>query len=83
MKNMLALGLLLGALSASAQSYLILNNGVMLTTDKAGFVYDFGHFVVPYEVKVSGGNFLVEKKQLITVDEQGYKYDKDEKVEKI
>lgn len=83
MKNIIALGLLFGALSASAQSYLILNNGVMLTTDKAGYVYDFGHFVVTYDVKVNGGNFLVEKKQLITVDENGYKYDKDEEVEKI
>jgi hypothetical protein len=83
MKKFIALGLLMGSLGASAQSYLVLNNGVMLTTDKAGFVYDFGHFVVPYEVKVNGGQFLVEKKTLITVDENGYKYDKDEKVEKI
>lgn len=83
MKKFLALGLLFGALSASAQSYLILNNGVMLTTDKAGYVYDFGHFVVTYDVKVNGGNFLVEKKQLITVDENGYKYDKEEEVDKI
>lgn len=83
MKKFIALGLLMGSLSVSAQSYLVLNNGVMLTTDKAGFVYDFGHFVVPYEVKVNGGNFLVEKKVLITVDQNGYKYDKDQKIEKI
>lgn len=83
MKKFIALGLLLGSIGASAQSYLVLNNGVMLTTDKAGFVYDFGHFVVPYEVKVNGGQFLVEKKNLITVDENGYKYDKDQKIEKI
>ena len=83
MKKFIALGLLLGSLSASAQSYLVLNNGVMLTTDRAGFLYDFGHFVVPYEVKVNGGQFLVEKKTLITIDENGYKYDKDEKIEKI
>lgn len=83
MKNIIAFGLLLGSLSAAAQSYLVLNNGVMLTTDKAGYVYDFGHFVVPYEVKVNGGQFLVEKKTLITIDGSGYKYDKDEKVEKV
>ena len=82
MKNLIALGLLFGSLSATAQSYLVLNNGVMLTTDKAGYVYDFGHFVVPYEVKINGGQFLVEKKQLITVDEKGFKYDKDEEVKK-
>jgi hypothetical protein len=83
MKNILALGLLLGSLAASAQSYLVLNNGVMLTTDRAGYLYDFGHFVVPYEVKVNGGQFLVEKDQLITVDENGYKYDKDQEVDKV
>ncbi len=83
MKNFIALGLLLGSLSASAQSYLVLNNGVMLTTDKAGFVYDYGHFVIPYEVKITGGQFLVEKEQLITIDENGYRYDKDEKIKKI
>jgi hypothetical protein len=83
MKKFLALGLLLGSLGASAQSYLVLNNGVMLTTDKAGYLYDFGHFVIPYEVRVNGGQFLVEKKQLITVDENGYKYEKDQEIEKI
>lgn len=83
MKNIIAFGLLFGTLTASAQSYLVLNNGVMLTTDKAGYAYDFGHFVIPYEVKVNGGNFLVEKDQLVTVDENGYKYDKDEEVKKI
>ncbi|MES2529077.1 MAG: hypothetical protein V4598_18465 [Bdellovibrionota bacterium] len=83
MKKFIALGLLLGSLSASAQSYLVLNNGILLTTDKAGFLYDFGHFVIPYEVKINGGQFLVEKKTLMTIDENGYKYDKDEKIEKI
>ncbi len=83
MKKFIALGLLLGSLGASAQSYLVLNNGVMLTTDKAGYLYDFGHFVVPYEVRVNGGQFLVEKKQLITIDENGYKYEKDQEIEKI
>jgi hypothetical protein len=83
MKKFIALGLLLGSLGVSAQSYLVLNNGVMLTTDKAGYLYDFGHFVVPYDVKINGGQFLVEKKQLITIDENGYKYDKDQEIEKI
>jgi hypothetical protein len=83
MIKFIALGLLLGSLSASAQSYLVLNNGVLLTTDKAGFLYDFGHFVIPYEVKINGGQFLVEKKTLMTIDENGYKYEKDLKVEKI
>lgn len=83
MKNFIAFGLLLASLGASAQSYLVLNNGVLLTTDKAGFLYDFGHFVVPYEVKVNGGQFFVEKEQLSTIDEGGFRYEKDEKVSKI
>lgn len=83
MKRILTLALLMSSFAASAQSYLVLNNGVMLTTDKAGYVYDFGHFVVTYDVKVNGGNFLVEKKQLSTVDENGFKYEKDEQIEKI
>ncbi len=83
MKKFIALGLLLGSLSATAQSYLVLNNGILLTTDRAGYLYDFGHFVIPYEVKINGGQFLVEKKTLMTIDENGYKYDKDEKIEKI
>ncbi len=83
MKNFIAFGLLLASLGASAQSYLVLNNGVLLTTDRAGYLYDFGHFVVPYEVKVNGGQFFVEKEQLMTIDDGGFKYDKDEKVSKI
>lgn len=83
MKKFIAFGLLLGSLSVSAQSYLILNNGVTLTTDRAGFLYDFGHFVVTYDVKVAGGSFFVEKDVLNTIDENGFRYEKDLKIEKV
>lgn len=79
MKKILALGSLLMALNGHAQSYMIMNSGVTLTTDKAGFVYDFGHFIPPYKVTLSGGKFLAEEGKLISVDEKGFLYRKDEK----
>lgn len=69
--------------SAFSQSYLVLNNGVTLTTDRAGFVYDFGQFVLPYKVTVNGGQFLVENSKLSTIDGNGFMYDKDEEVNRI
>lgn len=82
MKKVLAAGLTLLSMNVFAQSYLILNNGVTLTTDKAGFVYDFGHFRIPYKVTLNGGQFHVEDKKLSTVDTAGFLYEKTMKVEK-
>ena len=82
MKRLLVLGGLLMALNGYSQSYLILNNGVTLTTDTAAFVYDFGHFIPPYKVTLSGGQFLAEEEKLITIDSKGFVYRKDEKVPK-
>lgn len=79
MKKILAVGSLLLALNSHAQSYMIMNSGVTLTTDKAGFVYDFGHFIPPYKVTLTGGKFLAEEGKLISVDEKGFLYRKDEK----
>lgn len=79
MKKILALGSLFLALNGHAQSYLILNNGVTLTTDKAAFVYDFGHFILPYKVTLTGGQFLAEEGKLISIDSKGFLYRKDEK----
>lgn len=79
MKKILALGSLLLALNGYSQSYLILNNGVTLTTDKAAYVYDFGHFILPYKVTLTGGQFLAEEGKLISIDDKGYLYRKDEK----
>jgi hypothetical protein len=83
MKKFLSLGLMLASLNAFSQSYLILNNGVTLTTDKAGFVYDFGHFRLPYKVTLSGQQYLVEDKKLSTVDSNGLLYEKSLKGDKI
>jgi len=83
MKKFLLAGVALLSMNAFSQSYLILNNGVTLTTDKAGFVYDFGHFRVPYKVTLNGGQFHVEDKKLSTVDTAGFLYEKTLKVEKV
>jgi hypothetical protein len=83
MKKFIASGLLLASMNVFSQSYLILNNGVTLTTDKAGFIYDFGHFRLPYKITASGGQFLVEDKKLSTIDASGYLFEKSPKVEKI
>jgi hypothetical protein len=83
MKKIITVGLMLSSLNAFSQSYLILNNGVTLTLDKAGYVYDFGHFRIPYKVTVNGGLFHVEDKKLSTVDSAGFLYEKDMKIDKI
>lgn len=83
MKKFIAAGLMLASVSAFSQSYLILNNGITLTTDKSGFLYDFGHFLLPNQVTVNGGQFLVADDKLSTVDEKGFFYDKDLKLKKI
>lgn len=79
MKKFLALSTLMLALNGYAQSYMILGNGVTLTTDKAGFVYDFNHFILPTKVTLTGGQFLAEENKLISVDNKGFLYRKDEK----
>lgn len=83
MKKLLILATLGLSFQSFAQSYLILNNGVTLTTDKDSYVYDFGHFIAPYQVNLNGGQFLVQDEKLITIDEKGFLYRKDEKVKKV
>jgi hypothetical protein len=82
MKKVLILGGLLLALNSYSQSYLILNNGVALTLDKSAFIYDFGHFVLPYKVNFNAGTFFAEDEKFISIDEQGFLYRKDEKIPK-
>ena len=79
MRNFLILLGLLFLLNAQAQSYMVLNNGVTLTVDKSGFIYDFSHFIPPYKITLNGGQFLAEENMLITVDDFGFLYRKDEK----
>lgn len=83
MKKFLAAGLLLASMNVFSQSYLILNNGVTLTTDNAGFLYDFGHFHLPYKINVTGGQFFIEDNKLSTVDSSGFLYEKGKKIEKV
>ncbi len=83
MKKLLLAGVALLSLNAFSQSYMILGNGVTLTTDKNGLVYDFGNFNLPYKVTVNGGQFMVVDDKLATVDTQGYFYHKDEKIKDI
>lgn len=79
MKKFLALGSLMLALNGYAQSYMILGNGVTLTTDKAAYVYDFAHFILPTKVTLTGGQFLAEDGKLISIDDKGFLYRKEEK----
>jgi hypothetical protein len=79
MKKILLLVSLLYALNGFSQSYVVLSNGVTLTVDKAGFVYDFSHFILPFKVSHNGGQFLVEDDKFITIDESGFLYRKEEK----
>jgi hypothetical protein len=83
MKNLLISGVLLFSVSAFSQSYLVLNNGVTLTTDTAGYLYDFGHFYLPYKLKHFGGQFFVEEKKLVTINSKGLLFEKDLEVEEI
>jgi hypothetical protein len=83
MKNLVLAGLTLFSVSAFSQSYLVLSNGVTLTTDKAGFVYDFNHFNLPYKIQVNGGQFFVVEERLVTVDASGYLYKKDMSLDEV
>jgi hypothetical protein len=79
MKRFLAMSSLMLSLSAYSQSYLIMGNGVVLTTDNAGFAYDLGNFILPYKITLNGGQYFAEEGRLVTVDERGFLYRKEEK----
>jgi hypothetical protein len=83
MKKLFIAGFAFLSLNAFSQSYIILNNGVTLTTDKAGLVYDFDIFNLPYNVSISGGQFLVSDEKVSTVTEKGFFFKTDVKVKKV
>lgn len=83
MKNIVFAGLAMLSFNAFSQSYLVLNNGITLTTDTNGFIYDFGQFRLPTKVTTNGGQFLIEDKKLSTVDSAGFLYLKTLKVDKV
>ncbi len=84
MKSFVVAGILLASVNSFAQSFLILQNGVTLTTDKMGFVYDFGHFHLHYKVTTNGGNYFIEDKKLSTINENGLLFEKpNTKIERV
>lgn len=72
MKKLILAALATLSMNAFSQSYFVLENGVTLTVDTNGYVYDFGHFTPVNRVTVKGGQYLVEDTNvLVTVDERG------------
>lgn len=72
MKNVFFLALLALSFNAFSQSYFVLDNGITLSVDTQGYVYDFSHFTPVARVTVKGGQYLVEDSNvLVTVDEKG------------
>lgn len=81
MKLFLFLLIITTSINAFCQSYLIMENGMIITTDKNGFVYDLGHYAYPHKVNMRGGLYFVEEgKILATVDENGLLFRKYEDV---
>ncbi len=65
-------GFFLLSINAFSQSYFVLENGITLTVDKNGYVYDFSHYTPVARVTVKGGQYLMEDSNVIvTVDNQG------------
>jgi hypothetical protein len=72
MKKLLFACLALVSLNSFAQSYVIMDNGIAITMDRSGFVYDFGNYSNPQKITLKGGTFFVEDGGILaTVDEKG------------
>jgi hypothetical protein len=72
MKKLLLAGLMAISFSAFSQSYIIMDNGMVITTDNSGFVYDVGEYSFPQKVTMKGGRYYVEDNSILaTVDEMG------------
>lgn len=72
MKRLLLLALATLSINAFAQSYIIMENGITITTDMSGYSYDFGHYAFPQKILLKGGQFFVEEGGILaTVDERG------------
>lgn len=85
MKKLLFAALATLSLNAFAQSYLVMDNGIVVTTDSSGFAYDFGHYAFPQKITLKGGQYFVEEGNILaTVDENGLLFRKYELIpEKI
>ena len=83
MKQLILLFCLLFTQTSWCQSYMVMNNGSILTTDKDGFVYDFGHYAYPHKISLKGGVFFIEENSILaTIDENGMLYRKYEQIPK-
>jgi cytochrome oxidase Cu insertion factor (SCO1/SenC/PrrC family) len=72
MKNLFLTLLATLSLNAFAQSYVVMDNGIVITTDTNGFAYDFGHYAFPQKVTLKGGQYFVEEGGILaTIDENG------------
>lgn len=71
--------------NAFSQSFVVMDNGIVITTDTNGFSYDFGHYAYPQKITLKGGQYFVEDGGIIaTVDENGLLFRKYELIpEKI
>lgn len=85
MKNLLLLVIATLSINAFSQSYVVMDNGITLTTDTSGFAYDFGHYAFPQKITLKGGQYFVEEGGILaTIDENGLLYRKYELIpEKI
>ncbi len=85
MKKFLLLVIATLSLNAFSQSYVVMDNGITLTTDTSGFAYDFGHYAFPQKIILKGGQYFVEEGGILaTIDENGLLYRKYELIpEKI
>lgn len=85
MKCFALAGLLTLSFTAFAQSYIIMDNGIVITTDRSGFTYDIGEYSFPQKVTMKGGQYFVEENKILsTIDENGAMFRKYEVIpEKI
>lgn len=85
MKSIIFAALATLSLNAFSQSYVIMENGIVVTTDSSGFIYDFGHYAFPQKVTLKGGQYFVEEGNILaTIDENGLLFRKYELIpEKI
>jgi len=71
MKKFFATALAVLSMNSFAQSYMVLDNGIVLTTTKTGDVNDLSNFALPRDVRISGGQFFVQHDKLVTVNNSG------------
>lgn len=77
MKSFLFFALSVLSFNSYSQSFLIMDNGITITTDNKGGAYDFGHYAFPQKVTLKGGRFYVEDGAVLaTVDENGLLFKK-------